>query len=64
MDTHLLSLLVCPACQGKLSYQPDRQELVCIAEGIAFPIRDDIPVMLIEETRHLSLDEVEALTKA
>ncbi|WP_227367909.1 Trm112 family protein [Halomonas sp. M20] len=57
MDKELLALLVCPLCQGKLKYDRDRAELRCHFDGLAFPIRDDIPVMLEEEARVLSVDE-------
>ena len=61
MDKHLLAILVCPVCKGNLYHDQGRQELVCKVEGLAYPIRDEIPVMLVEEARHLSLDDVEAL---
>lgn len=57
MDRKLLDILVCPVCKGKLVYRKDRQELVCKADRLAFPIRDDIPVMLEEEARRLEPDE-------
>ena len=57
MDTRLLELLVCPICKGPLEHwrppaQP-RQELVCHADRLAFPVRDGIPVMLEQEARPL-----------
>lgn len=61
MDKQLLAILVCPACKGPLHYQSGRQELICQKEGLAYPIRDDIPVMLIDDARRLSLEEIEAL---
>ncbi|MGC3871977.1 Trm112 family protein [Halomonas sp. GXIMD04776] len=57
MDKELLALLVCPLCQGKLKYDRERQELRCHFDGLAFPIRDDIPVMLEEEARVMSVEE-------
>jgi len=54
MDTRLLEILVCPLCKGNLRYDAQPQELVCEAEQLAYPIRDDIPVMLEEEARHLT----------
>ena len=57
LDKKLLAILVCPICQGQLQYQAEAQELICKADGSAFPIRDDIPVMLENEARHLTLDE-------
>ena len=58
MDKKLLDILVCPVCKGPLLYREEQQELVCKAERLAYPIRDDIPVMLEEEARRLSADEV------
>ncbi len=57
MDARLLDILVCPICKGPLAYRAARAELVCKADRLAFPIRDDIPVMLEEEARRLSPDE-------
>ena len=53
LDKKLLALLVCPICKAKLDYQKDQQELVCINDKLAFPIRDGIPIMLEEEARVL-----------
>jgi len=57
MDTRLLELLVCPICKGPLEHQRppehERQELVCTADRLAFPVRDGIPVMLESEARQL-----------
>ena len=57
VDKKLLSILVCPACKGKLDYDQDADELICRADALAYPIRDDIPVMLESEARTLSTDE-------
>lgn len=57
MDKQLLALLVCPLCQGKLKYVREAGELHCLYDGLAYPITDDIPVMLPEEARPLSADE-------
>jgi len=61
MDTKLLEILVCPLCKGPLDYLKERQELVCKPDKLAFPIRDGIPMMLEEEARTLSAEEVDAL---
>lgn len=58
MDKTLLTILACPNCKGSLSYQKDNQELVCPVCRLAYPIRDDIPVMLIDEARNLASDEI------
>ncbi|HRP25007.1 MAG TPA: Trm112 family protein [Thauera sp.] len=63
MDARLLEILVCPLCKGSLDYLKDKQELVCKADRLAYPIRDGIPVMLDEEARTLSAEEVDALRK-
>ena len=57
MDKKLLDILVCPICKGPLRYEKSKGELVCKADRLAFPIRDDIPVMLEDEARHLTQDE-------
>jgi uncharacterized protein len=53
-DPRLLSLLVCPLTKTTLSYDAERQELVSRAAGLAYPIRDGIPIMLPDEARVLS----------
>ncbi|QJD31117.1 Trm112 family protein [Methylococcus geothermalis] len=63
MDKQLLEILVCPLCKGELIYLREQQELVCLADKLAYPIRDDIPVMLESEARKLGLDEYDALHK-
>lgn len=60
IDTKLLSLLVCPVSKAPLEYDKAKQELICWASGLAYPIRDGIPVMLEGEARQLSLAEKEA----
>ncbi len=57
MDKKLLSILACPLCKGELIYDREKSELICRADGLAFPIRDEIPVMLESEARTLSTDE-------
>lgn len=57
MDKKLLDILVCPLCKGPLVYKKDRQELICKADRLAYPIRDDIPVMLEDEARPLAPEE-------
>ncbi|THF66119.1 Trm112 family protein [Pseudothauera nasutitermitis] len=61
MDARLLDLLVCPLCKGPLDYRRDKQDLVCKADRLAFPIRDGIPVMLEDEAAQLPAEEVDAL---
>lgn len=57
MDKKLLSLLVCPVSKAPLEYREDTQELVSKASGLAYPIRDGIPVMLESEARQLTAEE-------
>ncbi len=58
MDKHLLDILACPACKGPLEYDKDKQELVCRADRLAYPIRDDIPVMIEDEARKVPAEEL------
>lgn len=53
MDTRLLEILACPLCKGPLVHHRDPALLVCRLDRLAFPIRDDVPVMLEEEARTL-----------
>ena len=57
MDRKLLDILVCPVCKGPLIYNKPKAELVCKADRLAYPIRDDIPVLLEEEARQVGEDE-------
>lgn len=59
MDKKLLSLLVCPISKGALQYDKENQELIALSSGLAYPIKDDIPVMLEHEARELSDEEKE-----
>lgn len=57
VNAKLLDILACPICKSPLRYIKDKNELVCRADRVAFPVRDDIPVMLEEEARPLAPDE-------
>ncbi len=57
LDKKLLDILACPICKGPLVYRREARELVCRADRLAYPIRDDIPVMLEDEARPLAPDE-------
>ncbi len=57
MDKKLLDILVCPICKGPLQYDKEHSELICKVDRLAYPIRDDIPVMLEGEARQLAADE-------
>lgn len=62
IDPKLLEILVCPVTKAPLTYDKDKQELICKASALAYPIRDDIPVMLESEARQLSTEERDALS--
>jgi uncharacterized protein YbaR (Trm112 family) len=57
MDQALLEVLVCPLCKGKLNYKSSKQQLICNFDQLAFPIVDDIPVMLIDDAISLTDQE-------
>ena len=57
IDPKLLEMLICPVTKTGLIYDAEKGELISKAAGLAYPIRDDVPVMLPEEARQLSLEE-------
>jgi uncharacterized protein YbaR (Trm112 family) len=60
MDKRLLSILVCPLCKSSLYLQEQQHELICKIDKLAYPIRDGIPVMLVDEARTLTSEEIQA----
>ncbi len=56
LDKTLRQLLVCPICKGELDYHKKDRELICQTDQLAYPIQDDIPVMLPEEARTINAD--------
>ena len=58
MDPRLLEILVCPVCKGPLENRKAAAELVCKPCRLAYPVKDDIPVMLEDEARQLGTEEV------
>ncbi|GAB55223.1 hypothetical protein GPUN_1092 [Glaciecola punicea ACAM 611] len=64
-DKKLMAIIACPACKGELMLttlvNKDEQELVCKFDRLAYEIKDNIPVLLENQARTLSLDEIEAL---
>ena len=63
MDKKLLDILVCPVTKGPLIYDKTNAELISLSAHLAYPIRDDIPVMLEDEARQLSDEEYQAWRK-
>ncbi|HEY7841176.1 MAG TPA: Trm112 family protein [Gammaproteobacteria bacterium] len=63
MDKKLLEILVCPVTKGPLYYDRERNELISTSARLAYPVRDDIPVMLEQEARTLGDEEVERYKK-
>ena len=61
MDKRLLDILVCPVTKGPLVWDESRQELWCKASRLAYPVRDGIPVMLEDEARPLTDEELTRL---
>ncbi|MDE2466392.1 MAG: Trm112 family protein [Alphaproteobacteria bacterium] len=59
MDPKLLEILVCPLTKGPLRYDREHQELISRSAGLAYPIRDGVPIMLPGEARQLSDEEME-----
>ena len=57
LEKTLLDILVCPICKGNLTYQQDKQELICFVDKLAFPIEDDIPIMIREMARNLEIEQ-------
>ena len=57
IDKRLLSILVCPVSKAPVEYDTEKDELICRASGLAYPVRDGIPVMLESEARQLTADE-------
>jgi uncharacterized protein YbaR (Trm112 family) len=62
MDKQLAAMLVCPNCKGQLKLDKEAQELLCTFDGLAYPVRDGVPVMLEQEARKMG--EEEKLDKA
>jgi uncharacterized protein YbaR (Trm112 family) len=64
MDTRLLELIVCPVTKGHLEFDRERQELISRSARLAYPVRDGIPVLLENEARPLSDEELESTKNA
>lgn len=59
IDKHLLDILVCPVTKGTLIYDKEKKELISLSAKLAYSVRDGLPVMLVDEARHLSQEEYE-----
>lgn len=62
MNKNLLVIVVCPICKSQLQFDELKDELICKVDKLAYPIRDDILVMLVDEARSLSPEEAIALS--
>ncbi len=62
-DKKLLDILACPVCKGALKYDSENAQLICRFDRLAYPIKEHIPVLLEEQARVLTLDELEKLPK-
>ncbi|UCD38158.1 MAG: Trm112 family protein [Fidelibacterota bacterium] len=63
LSKELLGILVCPGCKGELDYQEQDQHLVCSDCGLAYPIENDIPIMLVDRAHILSESNSSLLDK-
>ncbi len=57
LDDALLEILVCPKCKGRLEHRAEPEELICRACALRYAVRDDIPIMLVDEARPLERDD-------
>lgn len=57
LESRLLEILVCPVSHGTLVYKKDKQELWCRESGLAYPVRDSVPIMLESEARQIDENE-------
>ena len=57
VDHNIFDILACPSCKGKVIYKKQEQEIICRPCGLAFPIKDGIPIMLAEQARSITTDE-------
>lgn len=53
LSEKLVAVLACPRCKGEIEYQPDASRIVCHTCRLSYPVRDDIPIMLIDEAQPL-----------
>ncbi|KKO49165.1 hypothetical protein VT06_07925 [Arsukibacterium sp. MJ3] len=58
INVALTEILACPLCKGKLKYDNTNQRLICLVDALAYPVRNNIPVLIADEAQQLTLDEV------
>jgi uncharacterized protein len=63
INSKIFDVLACPLCKSSLHYDKTVQELICCFDRLAFPIRDGIPVMLVDEARAVSFDQIKKIKK-
>ncbi|MGJ8679959.1 Trm112 family protein [Paraglaciecola sp.] len=63
-DKKLLDIVACPVCKGKLIYQPKQAQLICKFDRLVYPIKENIPVLLETEAKHVDSEELEKLLKS
>ena len=59
LNRKLLEILACSICKGALHYDNKKNELICVSGALAFPVKDEIPIMLRESAREISVSERE-----
>lgn len=64
MNKKLLEILACPECKAPLDYFPQPEQLVCRAERLVFPVKDGIPVLLLDQAEAVSGENLEAMDRA
>ncbi|MGX5913808.1 Trm112 family protein [Aliidiomarina sp. Khilg15.8] len=61
LNANLLAIVACPSCKGKLVWNPEKTELVCRGESLAYPVNDGIPALLADAARSLTPTELEQI---
>lgn len=59
LNIALADIIACPLCKGKLKYDKAGQQLICLADKLSYPIKENIPVLITDEARELTLEETE-----
>ncbi len=61
MEESLLEFLVCPVCKSSLYYHQESASLICKIDKLSYPIKDDIPIMLVSDAKRLTLEQIEKI---